>query len=57
MATSMQDRCQAIEMCGGVFYASRADEHLVPVEDVPHSCGMNAQEHEERQRQALLFEP
>ena len=57
LATSMQDRCWAIEMCGGVFCASPTEEHLVSIEAVPHQCGMTAQEREERQRQALLFEP
>lgn len=57
LATSMQDRCRAIEMCGGVFYASPTEEHLVPMKPVPHSCGMDTQEHDRLQRQALLFDP
>jgi hypothetical protein len=31
LATSMEDRCRAIEMCGGVFYQVPPDEHLVPL--------------------------
>ena len=35
LATTMQDRCRAIEMCGGTFYANPTDEHLVPMELMP----------------------
>lgn len=35
LATTMQDRCRAIEMSGGVFYASPTEDHLVPMEPTP----------------------
>lgn len=35
LATTMQDRCRAIEMCGGTFYANPTDEHLVSMEPMP----------------------
>ncbi len=35
LARTMQDRCRAIEMCGGIFYANPPDEHLVPMEPMP----------------------
>jgi hypothetical protein len=35
LATSMQDRCRASEMCGGVFYQVPPEEHFVPLGPVP----------------------
>ncbi|KIW68436.1 hypothetical protein PV04_04382 [Phialophora macrospora] len=35
LAKTMQDRCRAIEMCGGTFYANPTDEHLVPMDPMP----------------------
>ena len=35
LATTMQDRCRAIEMCGGIFHAIPTNEHLVPMEPRP----------------------
>jgi len=43
LATTMQDRCRAIEMCGGVFYAHLTDEHLVSMEPMSHPSELNAQ--------------
>lgn len=35
LAATMQERCRAIEMCGGTFYASPTEEHLVPMRPAP----------------------
>lgn len=35
LATTMQERCQAIEICGGVFYTSPTEEHMVPMNPMP----------------------
>lgn len=35
LARTMQERCQAIQMCGGVFYAFPTDEHRVPMVPMP----------------------
>jgi hypothetical protein len=45
LAKTMQDRCRAIETCGGTFYAYPTDEHLVPMDPmaVPIPCGINTQ--------------
>ena len=32
LATTMQDRCRAIELCGGEFFAVPGEEHLVSME-------------------------
>ena len=42
LAKTMQERCRAIEMCGGVFYATPTEEHLVPMEPIPYPNGMTA---------------
>ena len=42
LAKTMQDRCRAIEMCGGVFYATPTEEHLVPMKPIPYPNGMTA---------------
>lgn len=57
LATTMQDRCRAIEMCGGVFYASPTEGHLVPMEPISHPSGMDPQDQDRRQRDALSFQP
>jgi hypothetical protein len=35
LARTMQERCRAIEMCGGTFYAHPTDEHLVSLDPMP----------------------
>ena len=35
LATTMQDRCRAIQMCGGTFYANPTGEHLVAIDPIP----------------------
>ena len=39
LAKTMQERCRAIEMCGGLFYATPTEEHLVPMEPVTYPNG------------------
>ena len=39
LAKTMQERCRAIEMCGGFFYATPTEEHLVPMEPVSYPNG------------------
>lgn len=53
LATTMQDRCRAIEICGGVFYASPTEEHLVPMEPIPR---MNSRDQERALLAELSFE-
>jgi len=35
LARTIQERCRAIEMCGGTFYAHPTDEHLVSMDPMP----------------------
>ena len=43
LAKTMQDRCRAIELCGGEFYAEPAEEVLVPINPRPWRRGMMVQ--------------
>lgn len=57
LAKTMQDRCRAIKMCGGVFYDSLTEEHLVPIEPIPYPSGMGFQDWDRLQRDVLPFQP
>lgn len=47
LARTMEERCRAIELCGGTFYPTVGDEHLVPMEPLPN---IDRAEAESRQR-------